>query len=129
MVAKVLKNGLITTSSMRPGDALVMTKWAGLEGTAILAADHRKKLEKLDRSGIQGGKRPFVPVFRNTGEPDRLLYRRVSAMHDATEGGVLGALWEMADASGCGVEIDKKSIPVLGITQKPARRFPLIRSG
>ena len=36
----------------------------------------------------------------------------VSAMHDVTEGGIFGALWEMAEASGVGLEIDLKKIPV-----------------
>ena len=36
----------------------------------------------------------------------------VSAMHDVTEGGVFGALWEMAEASGVGLEIDLKKIPI-----------------
>ncbi len=36
----------------------------------------------------------------------------VSAMHDVTEGGIYGALWEMAEASGTGLEIDLKKIPV-----------------
>ena len=36
----------------------------------------------------------------------------VSAMHDVTEGGIFGALWEMAEASGVGLEIDIKKIPI-----------------
>ena len=34
------------------------------------------------------------------------------AMHDVTEGGIFGAFWEMAEASGIGLEIDLKQIPV-----------------
>lgn len=36
----------------------------------------------------------------------------VSAMHDVTEGGIFGALWEMAEASGVGLEIELKKIPL-----------------
>lgn len=36
----------------------------------------------------------------------------VSAMHDVTEGGIYGALWELAEASGIGLEIDLKAIPI-----------------
>ena len=39
----------------------------------------------------------------------------VSAMHDVTEGGIFGALWEMAEASGVGLEIEFK------------KRFPFVR--
>ena len=35
-----------------------------------------------------------------------------SAMHDITEGGVFGALWEMGSGSGVGLDIDLKSIPI-----------------
>jgi len=38
-------------------------------------------------------------------------------MHDATEGGVLGAAYELALASGCGLELDADSIPVRPETQ------------
>ena len=35
-----------------------------------------------------------------------------SAMHDITEGGVLGALWEMAEGAGVGLDVDMKRIPI-----------------
>ena len=35
-----------------------------------------------------------------------------TAMHDPTEGGVVGAAWEMAEASGCGFRIEVGSILV-----------------
>lgn len=35
----------------------------------------------------------------------------VTAMHDVTEGGIYGALWELAEASGVGLEIDLKASP------------------
>lgn len=37
---------------------------------------------------------------------------QVAAMHDVTEGGIFGALWEMAEASGVGLEIDLRKIPI-----------------
>ena len=36
----------------------------------------------------------------------------VSSMHDITEGGVFGALWEVAQASGTGLSIELKEIPI-----------------
>lgn len=36
----------------------------------------------------------------------------ISAMHDITEGGIFGALWEMASGADLGVEIDLKKIPI-----------------
>ncbi len=37
----------------------------------------------------------------------------VHALHDPTEGGLATGLWEMASASGVGLEIDEHRIPVL----------------
>ena len=45
-VGKVARGDLLSTGGMRPGDELVMTKWAGLEGSAIIAAEKRDVLEQ-----------------------------------------------------------------------------------
>ena len=37
----------------------------------------------------------------------------VAAMHDLSEGGVFGALWELGQCSGVGLEIDLKKIPIV----------------
>lgn len=36
----------------------------------------------------------------------------VHAMHDVTEGGIFGALWEMGAASGVGIVADLDKIPI-----------------
>lgn len=126
VVAKVPRAGLITTSSMRAGDSIVMTKWAGLEGTAILASDHKEKLADIWSDAEFEAAEALASHFSVTRESRiACAIGGVSAMHDATEGGVLGALWEMADASNCGVEVNTKDIPVLPITKKACRALSL----
>ena len=49
----------------------------------------------------------------------------VSAMHDVTEGGIYGALWEVAEASGVGLEIDLKAIPIRQETVEICECFEL----
>ena len=49
----------------------------------------------------------------------------VSAMHDVTEGGIYGALWEVAEASGIGLEIDLKAIPIRQETIEICEYFSL----
>jgi len=39
-------------------------------------------------------------------------------MHDATEGGILGAAWEMAQACGLGLEIELDAIPLHPLTRQ-----------
>ncbi|MGI6192646.1 MAG: AIR synthase family protein [Christensenellales bacterium] len=126
VVAKVPKNALVTTSGMRPGDDIVMTKWAGLEGTAILATDHRQKLVHVWNEPEFAEARALSTQFSVTRESRiACTVGGVTAMHDATEGGILGAIWEMADASGCGASIDENAIPVLGITKKACAALDL----
>lgn len=111
-VGKVKRGGLVKTGGAKPGQDIVVTKWIGLEGTSIIAKEKEEELEKR-----------FAPSFLNTAKGyDRYLSvvpeaatavkSGVSAMHDVTEGGIFGALWEMAEASGVGLEIDLKKIPV-----------------
>ncbi len=93
VVAKAPKTGLITPAGMKVGDALIMTKWAGLEGTAIIAEDYAHLLTEV---------------------PEELLAE--AAMHDITEGGVIAAAGEMAEASGCAVRLFD-DVPILDSTR------------
>ncbi len=98
----------------REGDKVIMTKTAGLEGTAILAADHSKLLR---RRGIGAD---VIERARKLGSqisivPEAFIASRmggVSAMHDPTEGGLVNGLWELAEASNKGMEVDHDKIPV-----------------
>lgn len=111
-VGKMKKEQILTTASVKPGQDIVVTKWIGLEGTSIAAKEREQVL--LQR---------FAPSFVETAKgfdqylsvlPESKIAREwgVSAMHDITEGGVFGALWEMASGSGVGLDIDLKSIPI-----------------
>lgn len=115
----VVPGRLLGTGGMRPGDTLVMTKYAGIEGTMILADRYAKQLRgQLDESDKQQLDllRGFISVVPEgvTAARDPL----VSAMHDITEGGVIGAVHEMCEASELGAVIDLGKIPVLPVTRK-----------
>lgn len=125
---------IIYSSGARCGDSILMTKYAGLEGSAILASDFRAKLE---------GRMSDEDIELATGFSDRLSVVEegvlcgqagVHAMHDATEGGILGAVWELAAAGGKGCSIDLRRIPVLPQTSHICRLlgldpYALISSG
>ena len=49
----------------------------------------------------------------------------VTAMHDPTEGGVATGLWELADASGCGLEVELGDIAVTRLTAAACAVFGL----
>jgi hydrogenase maturation factor len=105
-----------TAAGAREGDVLLMTKTAGVEGTAIIGTDARFN-EKLDRKTVAAARR----YFERFSVVDEAVgaYRTgvVHAMHDCTEGGVLGALYEMATASGVGLRVAEKDIPISRVTR------------
>lgn len=111
-VGKVKKEKLIKTGGLEPGQDLVMTKWAGLEGTAILATKKEEELTtRYTRDFIRGAK-SFIEHISIVPEATIGKEYGVTSMHDITEGGVYGALWEIGSASNVGLEVDLKKIPL-----------------
>ena len=115
-VGKARRDRLLTAAGARPGDALVLTRAAALEGTHILASDLAARLASVpDRLLAEargyGDELSVVPAARVAVELG------ATAMHDPTEAGVVGALWEMAEASGCGFRVDVARIPVREATR------------
>lgn len=111
-----------TAGGARPGDAVLLTKWAGLEGTAVLAADFAAPLaRRLGEAVVREAQNLLTQV---SVVPEALAARdHATAMHDVTEGGVLGALAELALASGYGVEVDLDRIPLRPETVRVAEAF------
>lgn len=115
-IGKVKKGNLTTTAGAKAGQEIVLTKWIGIEGTAILAAEKEAQLrQKYSAEFLEQAKqlKQWISVV-----PESCMIRKVgkqmgvTAMHDITEGGVFGALWELAEASRVGLEVDIRKIPV-----------------
>lgn len=124
-IGKILKHKIVKTSGAKVGDDVVMTKYAGLEGTAILAKDRELELkdkltdEQLEKAKGLSSQISVVKEGVLAGELG------VNSMHDVTEGGILGAAWEVAESSNTGVEIYLESIPVLHETKRICNVFNL----
>ena len=105
----------IQTSGARVGDAVVLTKAAGIEGTATIARAKRQELEKaLGRTLVgRAAKFLFDPGLSVIPEAREALSHSVRAMHDPTEGGVLMGVYELASASGRSVRLRADDVPVL----------------
>lgn len=111
-VGKAKAGRMITTGGARAGMDLIATKWIGLEGTSILAKEKETKLcEHFTKEFVQTAK-DFDRYLSVAREARIACECGVAAMHDVTEGGIFGALWEMAEASGVGLSIDLKQIPI-----------------
>ena len=99
-----------------PSDEIVMTKWAGLEGTMLIASDHSDRLLGIS-DDIIARARSLSSHLSVVPESRIAIRSGVHAMHDVTEGGVLGAVWELAAQSHCGAIVDKGAIPILPETE------------
>lgn len=117
-IGKGKKEQIVTTGGAKIGDDIIVTGYAGLEGTGILSRLYKDYLiTKLPSEIIDMGKNMLksisvVDVGMLAGQFG------VNAMHDATEGGILGAIWEVAVASNKGMYIYEENIPIKEETLK-----------
>lgn len=115
------------------GDKLIMTKTCGIEGSYIAVKEHSDKLtgkvsdEVLEKVSCYGDLISVVPegsvagslINKDMTKNDKgFYYGAVNLMHDVTEGGVLGASYEMADFSGIGIKVFEDSIPMTAETKE-----------
>lgn len=109
-LGKMKRNEMIKTAGAKPGQEIVMTKWAGLEGTAIIANAKEIELKKKYSASFIDGAKTMINYISVV--PEAMVARAVgvTSMHDVTEGGVFGALWEIGAASKVGMEVDLKKI-------------------
>ncbi|MGI6776842.1 MAG: AIR synthase-related protein [Acetivibrionales bacterium] len=109
---------MVTSSGAKPGDCIIATKSAGIEGTAIIAFEKEKELKAVFGKDFVDKAKGFIKNISVVKEGVIAGKFGVSAMHDVTEGGILGALWEIAEASGVGIVVYKHDIPLEGETCK-----------
>jgi len=107
----------VTPTMAGSGDLVVVTKGAAIEATALFAATFPDRLaagvgeETVAAADALFGSMTVVPeavIARSFGLRDA----GVTSMHDATEGGVLGGLLEVAVASDMGIRIERDLIPI-----------------
>lgn len=102
-----------TASKAKPGQDIVMTKCIGISGIRYIADKKKGEILKVFSEDV---------VNKAVGnELDMLIYPEADifmqqgtagAMHDVSEGGIFAALWDMAEYSGVGLDIDFRAIPV-----------------
>ncbi|WP_327051298.1 AIR synthase family protein [Halomicrococcus gelatinilyticus] len=110
MTCMGLADEFVPTGGARPGDRLVLTKGAGVEGTAILATDFSERVESAGAETIERAERFFDEI--SVAHEARVLREYATGMHDPTEGGVLTGLLEMATAAGVRLDVDRSAVPV-----------------
>lgn len=124
-IGKEKKEGLLQSSMGKAGQDVVLVNWIGLEGMLRILREKREELSKR-----------FVPAFLHqiaeqqqyllAGDELRIAKEfGVSAMHQITEGGILAALWNLAEASGTGIDVDLKKIAIKQETIEVCEHFHL----
>jgi len=101
-----------TIASAKAGQDIVISKWIALEGTAILAKRNREKLLGRYPAYLVEEAEMFDRYLSVVSEAEVALRAGVCAMHDASEGGIFAALWELAEGAGTGLTIDLKKLPL-----------------
>jgi len=109
----------VTPGGAQVGDKILITKGAAIEATAILALQYPKTLTRVFGSSLV--KKAQDLYWQMSVVEDALTAFEaggVTAMHDATEGGVLGGIYEIAEASNVGVKVYLNRIKVSEETKK-----------
>jgi hydrogenase maturation factor len=120
------KGQYVTAANAKAGDAIILTKSAGIEGTAILASDRETELKRiLNPEELQEAKNFYQKISVVKEALMACKVGGVHAMHDPTEGGVAGGIHEMADAAGLGVQVFQKKILIASETGKICSHFEL----
>ena len=130
MIGFAKEGRYLTPAMARVGDRILMTKHAAIEAAASLALSFPEQVERKVGPAIARRAKSLIELC-TTVEDARTARRTglgaqgVTTMHDATEGGVLGALDEMAGASRKGFEVDATKIPVSSEAAAVCRAFGL----
>ena len=124
----------LTSAMAESGDDLILTKGAAVETTAILSRAFPRKTRKAIGQRLFDKAHNYITKVSTVKEAIAatsigVRNRGVTAMHDATEGGVIAGIIELATASGLGATVDLDEIQVSEETRELCKIFridPLI---
>lgn len=124
-MGRQIRSKVIATRGAQVGDLIVMTKTAGLEGTAIIA--HEKAEQLASHMSQDMVNRAKAMMNQISVVPEGLIGGKIgaSSMHDITEGGLLGALWELCEAADVGLEIHRDRVPIAAETEEICQYFEI----
>lgn len=124
------KDEVILSNAAEVGDVILVTKSCALSSSALLAMSFPETVKnKLGKEIYNSG----CELFRQTSSlKDGMVaagierkFPEIHAMHDVTEGGVLGAIYEMIKASEKGAIIKDEALPVIGFQREICELFEL----
>lgn len=108
-----------------PGDQIVMLGSTALEATSMLVSDHLTELNQRYAMGYLDSAREISGVLALHEAVNVCRELPVKYMHDISTGGVFGALWELGEGAGCGLQVQLRSIPIRQETVEICEFFDL----
>ena len=130
MFLKAPKEKLISSDRASAGDCIIVTKELAISSTSLLSMTFPETVKA--KCGAQVQQVVAEKFWKLSVLNDSLIASdtlipnlELMAMHDVTEGGVLGSLQEMADASGCGFEVEMDKLPISQEVQLIADAFDI----
>lgn len=104
---------LVRPDGAQSGDRIVITNGPAIEATGLLSIQFESLMrEELDRETVDRANERFYDMSPVRDALTAAGAGPVTAMHDATECGVYGGLYELARAAGVGLDIDRSAIPI-----------------
>ncbi len=129
LLGEVARGKVVRTGGCRPGDVVLLVGSAAVEGTSIIAREMGEALLEQGWSEAdldEAANYLYEPGISVLGPALAAAESGlVTAMHDPTEGGVATGLWELADASGCGLEVELAAVPVTPLSAAACAAFGL----
>lgn len=119
MLGEVARERLVRKQRMTPGNVVLLTRGVAIEGTSILAREAGERLRGLPPEWLARAARLlFDPGISVVGDALAAADAAIlHGMHDPTEGGLVGGLYELAVSVGCGIQVETARIPVLSETR------------
>ena len=126
LIGEVARGKLITPRGARAGNRVLLTKGVPIEATTLLAREFPARLRgALTDAEINAAQNclfePGIGITRDARIA--LAAGCVTAMHDPTEGGIVTALWELAQASGKTLRVDPGEVPVPALALRVCAAF------
>jgi len=128
LMGTVDRTRLVTPQGAREGDRILLTKGVPIEAAAILVREFPNRARHaLSAAELRRARaflyNPGISVLREA--KIALQAGQVTAMHDPTEGGLATALWELAEASGRSLTIDRRAVPIPPLAARICQVFDL----
>ena len=95
-----------------PGQEIVMSKWIGISETARLAREKEEELLTRYPAFFIKSSQNLEQYYSILPEAATAIKSGVSVMHDVAGGGIFGALWELGEKAGVGLQVYLKKIPI-----------------